>query len=364
MQYGQQDTSLAGAAEAAARPGYRSGISISPMAEADRAGVRDLLAGMWQRDWSDETIEKYFAWRYGGRGSGETLVARDSGRCVGILDSFIRPYLIAGRRELVRETCDWFCQPQYRALGVGLHLMRRMMAMPEPILAIGGTETTVDLLPRLKWVRLENVERFVLPVSKRTAAGLLSQRLGGYGAVFARMIPHSFPARRIRREPPPSANVEVRRQAPHEAEKLARVAPYDFAPWLDASVLHWLETAPDVLGEFVVLSFFMDGAPVGMSISRLQMLAVGCKAQIVHLHAIRLPLIGWMVSETVHHLVERRAGVVLCNASCPLTVTALSGLGFVRRPPAPVYWWHASKPSPSGLLNLSSLRADDALQSA
>jgi Acetyltransferase (GNAT) domain len=364
MQCGQQDALLAAPAEAAAKPGYRSGITISPMAEADRTGVRELLAGMWQRDWSEEQTEKYFAWRYGGRDRGETLVAHDKGRCVGILDSFIRPYLIAGHRELVRETCDWFCLPQYRALGVGLHLMRRMMAMPEPILVIGGTETTVDLLPRLKWARLENVERFVLPVSTRTAAGLLSHRFGGYGAALARVIPHSFLARRIRREPPPSANVEVRRQAPGGAERLARVAPYDFAPWLDASLLDWLATAPDVLGEFVPLSFFMDGEPVGMSVSRLQMPAVGCKAQIVHLHATRLALIDWMVSETVHHLVERGAGAVLCNASCPLTVRALSGFGFVRRPPAPVYWWHASKPSPSGLLNLTSLRADDALQFA
>jgi hypothetical protein len=119
-------------------------ITLIPLSDADHASVRRLLAEFWPCDWSEE-LEDYLAWRFGRRESGETLVASDRGRCVGILDSFIRPYLIAGQRELVRETCDWFCLPEYRAVGVGLHLMRRMMSKPEPILVIGGTKATLDL---------------------------------------------------------------------------------------------------------------------------------------------------------------------------------------------------------------------------
>jgi hypothetical protein len=129
MQCGQQDALLAAPAEAAAKPGYGSGITISPMAEADRPGVQELLAGMWQHDWSEEQTEKYFAWRYGGRDSGLTLVARDKGRCVGILDSFIRPYLIAGRRELVRES--YFCG-RARA-SAGFFRARIPRVIPPPI---------------------------------------------------------------------------------------------------------------------------------------------------------------------------------------------------------------------------------------
>jgi hypothetical protein len=338
------------------------GITISPLSEADHVDVSQVLARMWECDLSEESLKSYFAWRYVGRGSGETLVAHDKGRCVGILDSFLRPYLITGRREVLRETCDWFCLPEYRALGVGLHLMRRTMAKPEPILVIGGTKTTTALLPRLKWARLQNVERFVLPVSTRMAAGVVSHRLGRFGSVFARMIPHSRLVRRMRRQPPPSANAEVRCRALGGAEEVARIVPYDFAPWLDTSVLDWLATAPKVPGEFVLLGFFAAGMPVGVSVSRLQMLAVGYKAQIVHLHATRLALIDWIVSETVHHLVERGADAVLCNVSCPTTGRALSAFGFVQRQPVPAYWWHANRPPPSGVLNLSSLRADDALQ--
>jgi hypothetical protein len=338
-------------------------IRFIPLSEADHTDVRRLLVRVWERDWSAE-LEDYLAWRFGSRGSGETLVACDRGRCVGILDSFIRPYLIAGRRVLVRETCDWFCLPEYRAVGVGLHLMRRMMAKPEPILVIGGTHTTLELLPRLKWVRLINVERFVLPVSTRTAAGFAAHRLGRFGTALTSRIPNVRLIRRIRRTPPPSANAEVRRGALGAAEGAAANGPYDFAPWLDTLIVDWLANAPKVLGEFVLLGFFNNGEPVGVSVSRLDLLAFGCKAQIVHAHATRLELIDWIVDATVHHLIDRGAGLVSCDTSCPATGRALRALGFMRWRPIAVHWWHANNAPPSGVFNLTSLSADNALRFA
>lgn len=337
-------------------------ISIIPLREADQASVRTLLLRSWQRDWTGELMERYFAWRYGSRGPGETLVACDQGRCIGILDSFIRPYWIEGRREAVRETCDWFCLPEYQRLGVGLHLMRRMMAKPEPILLLGGSNATLDLVPRLKWARLPNAERFLLPVSATAAAARLAHRLGCYGIALARMIPDVRLIRRIRRAPPPSASAEVRPRTRGAAvEDAAEVTGHDFAPSLDTATLDWFASAPDVLGEFASLSFFSEGKLVGVSVSRLQKLTFGCEAQLVHVHATRLELIDWIAGETVQHLIDRGAGAIACETSCPVTGRALRALGFVRRRAVPVHWWHANKPPPSGVLNMTSLRADDAL---
>jgi hypothetical protein len=336
-------------------------LTIVPLKEADPVAVRGLLVRSWERDWSEELAESYFAWRYGARGSGETLLACDRGRCVGILDSFIRPYWIAGRLEWVRETCDWFCVPEYRALGVGLYLMRQMMSKPEPILNIGGSDTTLDLLPRLKWARLRDVDNFVLPVSMRTTAGLVAhRRWRGSGALTPR-IPDIRWVRRLPRKPPPSSNFQVRVRAPLKDEVLPRIAAYALAPGLEISILDWLARAPPVLGEFVLLSFFCSSEPVGVSISRLQKHPFGCTARIVHLHTARFEVIDWMVSETVHHLIERGAGVIACSASCPTMESALSTLRFVRRSPSPVYWWPSNKQPPPGLYHLSSLRADNAL---
>ena len=337
-------------------------VSIIPLSEADQASVRQLLLRSWGRDWTDEVMERYFAWRYRGRSNGETLVACDNGRSVGILDSFIRPYWIAGRWEPVRETCDWFCLPEYQALGVGLHLMRRMMSRPEPILLLGGSNDTLDLVPRLKWARLPNAERYLLPVSTRAAFSRLGRRLGRYGDALARIIPDVRLLRRMRRPPPPSANAEVRTRTLGAAvEEAARIVAHDFAPALDTSSLDWLASAPDVLGEFVLLGFFSEGKLVGVSVSRLQTLSFGGEAQIVHMHAARLELIDWIAGETVQHLLDRGAGAIACETSCPVSGRALRALGFVRRRPVPVHWWHANKPPPSGVLNLTSLRADDAL---
>lgn len=337
-------------------------IAVVPLSEADQASVRRLLAKVWEHDWS-EALEDYLAWRFGRRESGETLVASAGGICVGILDSFIRPYSVAGRRELVRETCDWFCLPEYRAVGVGLHLMRRMMSKPEPILVIGGTRATLDLLPRLKWARLANVDRFVLAVSAKTAAGIVAQRLGR-GAALASIVPNVRLLYRIRRTPPPSADAEVRSGVLDAAGAVAGNAPYDFAPWLDRAMLDWLAAAPKVVGEFVVLTFFGDGKPVGVSVNRLQMHAYGCKAQIVHVQAARLELIDWIVDATVQHLIDRGAGLVSCDTSCPDTGRALRAVGFIRWQTNAVHWWHGNSLPPSGSFNLTSLSADNALRFA
>jgi hypothetical protein len=78
------------------------------------------------------------------------------------------------------------------------------------------------------------------------------------------------------------------------------------------------------------------------------------------LHAARFEIVAWMASETVHYLIERGAGAVFCRASCPVTGSALSSLGFRRRTPTPAYWWPPNELPPAGLIHLTSLQADDA----
>lgn len=339
-------------------------ITFKPLSEADGDGVRDLLVGtVWKRNWSRDIAESYFSWRYRARESGDTLVATDQDRCIGILDSFTRPYWIAGRQQIVRETCDWFCLPEYRAFGVGLHLMRRMMAKPEPILVIGGTSYTRDLLPRLKWARLPEVSNYLLGVNARTVAALAAHKRWRAGIGLARVVPNIPLLWRIPKRPPPSANCDVRLRHLGEATDVGAVAPYAVAPTLGAGVLDWLAHAPAVLGEFIQLSFHCDGELVGISISRLEELpSFGRFAKIVHLHAARLETIDWMLGVTVNHLVQQGAGAILSRVSCPATASALSALGFWRLQSSPAHWWPAKAAPPTGSLNLTALQADDALQ--
>ena len=252
------------------------------------------------------------------RGEGETLVAADGGRCIGILDSFFRPYWIAGQQQIVRETCDWFCLPEYRALGVGLHLMRRMMAKPQPIVVIGGTEFTQNLLPRLKWARLPDVGNRTLGVSARTLSGLIVHKRWQGGIALARAVPNIRLVRRPGRLAPPSANSHVRARSPGDAEALPGIAPYDVAPALDAKVLNWFAGAPAELGQFLSLKFFSDEELVGVTISRVHELAnFGTVSQIVHVHASRHDVIDWAISSyrPPPHRTGRRCRHVPCVLS-------------------------------------------------
>jgi hypothetical protein len=321
-----------------------------------------LIETSWPKDWGRELAESFFNWRYRMRGNGETFVAWDQGRCVGMLDSFMRPYWTGGRQQVVRETCSWFCLPEYRALGVGLHLMRRVMARTEPILVIGGTDYTKNLLPRLNWARLPDVGNFILGISAKTTAGLLAHGRWPIGERLARAIPDVSLVRRLPHLPPPSTNCQVRVSTPSETGQVPKIAPYAFAPEIDQKVLDWFAGAPELLGEFPVLSFFCDGELVGTSISRLKKLSsLGFAAQIVHLHAARFDVIEWMASATVHHLIGRGAGVITCRTSCPTTAKALSVLRFRQRKAISAYWW-SRDPPPAGALLLSELQADEALQ--
>jgi hypothetical protein len=335
------------------------GITIAPLGSAELSDARKLLAQWWKCDWSDDVADNFFAWRYGVGGSGEMLLAFDGQRPVAVLDSFVRPYWIAGRRVAVRETCDWFCLAEYRTFGIGLHLIRRMMAKPEPMLSIGGSEFTLNLLPRLKWMRLRDVDEFVLPVSAQVVAELVAQRVWRRGVALARLIPRIRLVRRLARRAPPFPEARIRPRELGESGEFACSAPHDLAPAVDATILDWLMRAPPVVGDFLVLSFFRGNQPVGVSISRMETLPFGRKAVIIHWHATSLELIDWMITETVHDLIERGAGVVLCRASCPIAGRVLARLGFHHRRAVPAYWWPANGLPTAASLHLTSLRADD-----
>jgi hypothetical protein len=320
-----------------------------------------VVRTVWQRDWGEEVAANYFSWRYCARESGDTLLAYDGNKCVGVLDSFLRPYWMNGRRVLMRETCDWFCLPAYRPFGVGLHLMRRMMAEPEPIIVVGGTDDTQSLLPRLKWGRLPDVNNFILVVSTRTLAGMFARRRFPAVGELTRFVPDITLVRRIPHFAPPTKNSEVRVRVPGDGAEDLDVLPYALAPAIDGKTLDWFANAPEALGQFLLLSFFCEGRLVGLSISRLQMQpSLGCVSRIVHIRSSTFEAIDWIVGATVQELMKRGSGAIKCTASCPRTGSALAAIGFQNRPPSPAHIYPGDI-RVNGLMNLSSLQADDAL---
>jgi hypothetical protein len=238
--------------------------------------------------------------------------------------------------------------------------MRRIMDKPEPAIAIGGTEHTRELLPKLRWASFPGIHDFVLPASAKTAISFLTRGSGRF-AWAAGLVPNMPLARRLPRSAPPFDKLLVQVRRLGDEVQVAGIGPYDLGPKVELSVLDWFARAPPILGEFVTLRFLADDLHAGIAICRIEKLSLGCIAQVVHLQPARVEVIDWMVSETVNYLLERGAGVIFGRSSCPSIGGALTAAVFYRRKPVPLFWWSRDSAPPAGQFNLASLQADDAL---
>jgi hypothetical protein len=347
---------------------HAEGDSVKPVItrldSTTAASLLRLMPSVWAEDWGADILRETFRWRYFDRPSGgETRLMMDQDQCIAMLDSYLRPYLLDLRRIVVREGADWFCLPKYRPLGLGLKLMRMMMALPEPMIAIGGTDATVSLLPLLGWKPLPAVQNMILPITLRGLVSTLLRRWWPRHVKRAAAIPRFIPVHLPRRMPPPAPDAEVIEWRP--GDKLDMPVPQrnGLIALLDPTDLEWFYAGPRELFRPMVLLFRVGGEPVGISLSQLEPSALGPEGRIVHLQLAgrEQPVTNWVVSETVRRLSQAGAGSIQCRASNPLTITALRKTGFIAARSQPAFWWAKNDvPPPSGM-DVGYLRADDAL---
>ncbi|WP_431266717.1 hypothetical protein [Dankookia sp. P2] len=211
-----------------------------------RPAFERLLAEIWGQTWDEELARALVQWRYDERvPAGETWVAMDGEQCVALVDSFVRPYLLDGRRIAMRETCDWYCLPRYRPLGVGIRLVRQLMACPEPLISIGGSETNLAILPRLGWAELPTVERFLLPIRARNLTGTWLRTKWPAHEGLAKAIPRFIPLRPARPAPPPAGGIPgITDWSPGTAAPLPIPERGGLVELLSAEDLAWMTRIP------------------------------------------------------------------------------------------------------------------------
>jgi hypothetical protein len=347
------------------------GFRLTQLNETNRPAFEALLVQAWAQNWGPDLARALIRWRYYDRPSGGgTWLAWNDGQCVAMLDSFVRPYLLDGRRIVVREGSDWYCQPKYRPLGLGVRLMREMMACPEPMIAIGGSAATVAMLPRLRWARLPDVQKYVLPIKARGLAGTLLRNRWPAGEGYARAIPGFIPVRRPRRRPaPPLGVARIAEWRPGTPPILPLPQRQGLVQLLDQVDQDWIARMPPGVAQLLGLAFFLDERPVGFSLSQIEPAVTGFDGCIVHLQAADQRLaarqeqavMDWVVAETASRLAARGVGIIRCTASSPEKGAALRNTGFVAAGLLPSYWWpKAGMPTPTGI-DAGYLRADDAI---
>ncbi len=340
-------------------------LRVTLLSEANRPAFETLLAHSWKQNWSSELARALVRWRYYERPlGGVTWLAFNDDQCVAMFDSFVRPYMLSGRRILVREGGDWYCLPKYRPLGLGIRLLREMLANPEPMLSIGGSSATVEILPRLRWTRLPDVQKFVLPIKARGLAGTLLRSRWPAGEVYARTIPGFIPLRPPRRAPAPPCGVgRVAEWRPATPAALPVPQHNGLVQLLEQAHLEWMARIPPDVAQLLGLSFFLDDTPVGFSLSQIEPAITGFDGCIVHLQVAHpaQAVADWIVAETASRLAARGVGIIRSLASSPEKVAALRKAGFVGRGPLPAYWWpKVGAPTPSEI-DAGYLRADDAM---
>ncbi|MFO1086506.1 MAG: hypothetical protein U1E21_18270 [Reyranellaceae bacterium] len=342
-------------------------IEFTKVEASTRPAFYETLLMFWSQRWEEEFQREFLDWRYARRTDGETLIAMSGSKCIGLVDTFIRPYRIGGEEVLVREPCDWYCLPGNR--GVGMRLMKYLIAQGEPLLGVGLPKAAIAIAPRLNWTHLLDAQDFLLPITARRLAGAILRRARlGDGAV-ARYLPRGI---RLR----PSSIWTRHREMDGEVEDVTREEwtakggasvdggeGYAIAPIVTASYSQWLKSGPASLGKVFCLAFRVKGALVGMSICRIEASKVGRKARLIHVQASEpdVKRLRWMIAENVHRAIELDAESFHCRSSCPVTKDALMSLRFHPTSSSAVMVGFNGLPIPAGSVNVTYLRGDDAM---
>jgi hypothetical protein len=328
-----------------------------------REAFYDTLLMFWDQHWEKEFQQEFLAWRYGRRTDGETLVAMSGSKCIGVIDSFIRPY----RRQevLVREPCDWYWLPGNR--GVGMRLLRFLIAQGEPLLAVGLSKGTMAIAPRMNWTRLLDTHHFILPLTARRVAGaILRKRLGDGSVAMSSRVGYAFG--QIPRGRSIGTSMGRSRTSPRRTGP-ARIGP----TWLKEAGMQWRPSSPRATSNGCPRAAFArlglrprvpeKRALVGLTICRIEASKVGRKAKLIHLQSSELNMktLRWMIAENVYRAAQLEAESVLCRSSCLITNAALASLRFHPTANEAVMVRFNGLPIPSGPVNVTFLRGDDVM---
>ena len=341
-------------------------IHLVQLEEVCHGTFETLLNEAWGKNWDDDVAQQIVQWRYYDRpGGAVTWLAVEEGHCVAMLDSMLRPYLLDGQRVMVRETADWYCTPTHRS-GVGLWLLRQLALYPDPVIVMGGSSSTVEILSKLprsfnmQWMPLPMVSSYVLPIKMRGLAANLIRQHWWEREKLAVSIPNFLPARKPKRIAAPTSNAAIRLLADDDAVSVTPPARQGLVQLLETPHWQWLAKMPHDLAQPLGLLFSLDDKPVGVSFSQIEPAATGLDARIVHLQC-QPSHTRWIASETAQFLMQQGVGFIRCCVSSDDKIEALKDVGFVKAKEVPCHWLPREAPTIPTTIDVSYLRGDDAM---
>lgn len=165
----------------------------------------DAVAAFSAAAWDRPRSAEWLAWRYLQGPGPRAWLYTQGDRVVSMVGFFARTWRWGGQERTVHETHDWWTLPELAGSGLGMRPIMKLMAMGTPIVATGGSEDTVLLLPRLKWEDRGVVAHWVLPQCAEDLAHQVAEQKGwpepAVRVAAAGAVRSWFAARR--RGPPP-----------------------------------------------------------------------------------------------------------------------------------------------------------------
>lgn len=149
---------------------------VQSVLDADTFDAFVTFAG---ETWPDQPTDRdWLRWRYLDAPGQHMRIAVRDGEVVACLGVRSRQWVYGDEVRQAGETFAWFCRPDLRMSGLGIRLIKRTMADFVPLIAVGGSEDTQTLLPRLGWNQSGEVPTYVLPLRGAAVARPIYARTG------------------------------------------------------------------------------------------------------------------------------------------------------------------------------------------
>jgi hypothetical protein len=322
-------------------------VRIVPYAPEHFESMRRFAERTWQRPRSDA----FYRWRYHEAPDTRAFLALRDDECLATCFAFRRPYRLGDEIVPFLETFDWHALLELRNVGLGIRIIQRFMAEPEPLILVGGSDDARELLRRLKWEHVGEVKNYALQL-RAGLAGAIARRLP-IPERGARLLAAAagLVARRSPSAPPGGRVIPVAIAGP-EVEALCRgPSAYGMlAIWTEAR-LRWLVSGFAGAGHFVPLYFARGADLVGFALLRIYANEGRCGAElnrraVPERRSRRLRLDGRGGRAPRGPL---RRGRARASSTCPVVCAALERNRFRYAGTSPVHVWipgRAGVPTP------------------
>jgi hypothetical protein len=318
-----------------------------------------------ERIWERPPTDSLYHWRYLECPSQSGLLTFRDGECVATIWSIKRCYRLGDELIDVLESFDWYVLPELINSGHGIRLIRRLMQRPEPVLSVGGSETSLDLIPRLGFRDVSSAYPYLLALD----SGVLTRELAMHFRLprvalraLAGLATRTWFRPRRWSAPPGGDVLAVDRLDEQVSALYQGDIGYGTVVLPDAAWHAWLTGGGEGVGTFITLYYLVSDVLVGWAFGRVFATNRGREAAIVDVFTPRpdVRLYGWMVSALVERLAQFRPGCIRARTTCPVLGSGLRKNRFLRGPQRPVLVWSAEGRVLPGPVHLTRGTADSA----